>query len=432
MTVATKAKGPWNMLRRVGTISRRYGLTPRNMDRVLSRFAGWLAELNCSATFPVTGAALARSPGIIEKYQARHVEFAVHGYYHVDHQQLPLDEQLAHFTRARHLFEARGLTCHGFRSPYLRWNEDTLSAIRQTGLLYDSSQVIAWNVADGSETEAYRRVLRFYNAISADAYPALPRQVSGLVRIPYCVPDDEALIDRLQFDTAATLNKPWLAILAETYRRGELFTLGLHPERITLCEAPLLETLRAAHALSPGVWMARLDTIARWWTDRTEAEVTIGDGDPAGRGASSGRAATVSVKGPEGVTILARNVEVTAPVEEWDGVYRRVHATDFSVPGVPRPFIGVSPRSAPDLTSFLRQQGYIVEPAGDDQAHTLYLDRPQFGYADERPLLDQIENGDGPLVRLGRWPHGARSALCVTGDIDALTLWDYGLRFLGN
>jgi hypothetical protein len=32
---------------------------------------------------------------------------------------------------------------------------------------------------------------------------------------------------------------------------------------------------------------------------------------------------------------------------------------------------------------------------------------------------------------LGLWPAGARSALAVTGDIDALTLWDFGLRLLG-
>jgi hypothetical protein len=32
---------------------------------------------------------------------------------------------------------------------------------------------------------------------------------------------------------------------------------------------------------------------------------------------------------------------------------------------------------------------------------------------------------------LGRWPHNTGSALAITGDIDALTLWDYGLRYLG-
>jgi hypothetical protein len=30
-----------------------------------------------------------------------------------------------------------------------------------------------------------------------------------------------------------------------------------------------------------------------------------------------------------------------------------------------------------------------------------------------------------PLVKLGRWPDGAKSALCLTGDLDALSLVDY-------
>jgi hypothetical protein len=140
----------------------------------------------------------------------------------------------------------------------------------------------------------------------------------------------------------------------------------------------------------------------------------------------------VSVQGPDGTTILTRNVAVTAPTTDWDGSYRRVLAADFTLRADRRPFIGVSSASAPYLTRFLQQQGYIVEPAEDDQRHTLYIDRPQFGYEHERALLEHIESSTAPLVRLGRWPHGARSALCVTGDIDALTLWDYGLRFLGN
>jgi hypothetical protein len=47
-------------------------------------------------------------------------------------------------------------------------------------------------------------------------------------------------------------------------------------------------------------------------------------------------------------------------------------------------------------------------------------------------LLSQIEETDRPLVRLGRWPNSARCALAITGDIDALTLRDFGLRYLGR
>jgi hypothetical protein len=113
-------------------------------------------------------------------------------------------------------------------------------------------------------------------------------------------------------------------------------------------------------------------------------------------------------------------------------VYWRVKAAEFRILCNRRPFIGVSHSSSPRLVTFLRQQGYIIEQAKDDQRHTLYLDRPRFNIEDERPLLTAIEQGDFPLLRLGRWPYGARSALSITGDIDALTIWDYGLRFLGR
>jgi hypothetical protein len=172
------------------------------------------------------------------------------------------------------------------------------------------------------------------------------------------------------------------------------------------------------------VWIARLDEITRWWKARTDAAVTITPGDAGEFG--------LSVRGPEGVTILARGVQWLTPASEWDGVYQRASSVEVSLRAERRPFIGVSPASAPYLTDFLRQQGYVVEPATSERLHSLYLDRPRFEHADERPLLAQIEQGDFPLARLGRWPNGARSALCVTGDIDALTIWDYGLRFLGN
>jgi hypothetical protein len=84
------------------------------------------------------------------------------------------------------------------------------------------------------------------------------------------------------------------------------------------------------------------------------------------------------------------------------------------------------------LVSFLKQQGYIVETSLNPDRHSFYLDRSAFFSEDKRRLIAQIEGSDLPLARLGRWPNGARSALSVTGDIDALTLWDYGLRSLGR
>lgn len=422
---AARGKGLWNTLKRTKAISRRYGLTTRNMDQTLRRFAEILETFNGKATFPITGATLARSRDFTEKYQRENVEFAAHGYFHVDHRQLSLVEQMEQFTSVSRLFSARGIVPYGFRCPYLRWSDDTVTAIKQAAFTYDSSQALVWDVGDTViTTEPYRRVLDFYGAVSASMYPALPRWDNGLVRIPYCLPDDEALIDRLSFTTADAMNRIWPDILSETHQLGELFTLGLHPERLDLCEMALIKTLQLARDLSPAVWCARLDEIARWWKARTETQIDTTNGEEG--------LINLNVNGVDGVTVLARDVKVAAESNDWDGSYRQICANQFALQAEKRPFIGVSPASAPYLTSFLRQQGYIVEPAVTGEMHTIYLDRPQFSYEDERTLLAQIEQSNFPLVRLGRWPHGARSALCVTGDIDALTIWDYGLRFLGN
>lgn len=436
IAVAAEGKGLLGVVRRAQTIGRRYGLTPARMGQTLAHFAGILGRFQCGATFPITTAALARSSGVVERYQDQQIEFAVHGLFHVDHRRLSLDAQLGHFARARQIFAERGVACHGFRSPYLRWSEQTIAAVARSGFLYDSSQGLAWTLGAERETAAYRRVLGFYGARSADAFPALPSLRDGLVRIPYCLPDDESLVDRLGLTSDVPMTRLWLAILAETHRLGELFTLGLHPERTMLCATALAETLRCARALRPAVWVARLDEIARWWRARAVAGVTVEIAleTGAGAGAPGGPPPVmqVSVSGPPGTTILARGVELLSAAAPWDGGYLRVSGATAALRARARPFIGVSRRSSPALASFLRQQGYIVELAERGQEHTLSLDLPQFGEADERPLLARIEGDDFPLVRLGRWPDGARSALCVTGDIDALTIWDYGLRSIGR
>jgi peptidoglycan/xylan/chitin deacetylase (PgdA/CDA1 family) len=422
--VAINGKGFFNMARRARVITGRYGLTAGKMDHILAHTARILDEYDCAGTFPLVTAALVRSRGVAEKYQGKNIEYAIHGYYHIDHKLLSFERQAEYFVKARRVFEAHGLSASGFRCPYLRWNDDTLKAIELAGLLYDTSQVIAWNVAKENESDAYRRVLGFYGAVSADDYPALPRFENGLVRIPYCVPDDEALIDRLQFGSNVALENPWLAILEATHQRGELFTLGLHPERVYLCETALRETLETARQLRPSVWFARLDMIARWWLDRANAQASV-------------RAETdgiyhIDITGPEGSTLLARNLVVRSESQDWDGIYRQGNGTSITVQSEARPLIGVSPGSHPYLSAFLRQQGFIIETTDDKKGHSIFIHKEKFGYEDEKALIEEIEKSKAPLVRLCRWPNGARSALCVTGDIDALTIWDYYLRLIGR
>jgi peptidoglycan/xylan/chitin deacetylase (PgdA/CDA1 family) len=420
VAVAAKAKGPLALLKRARSITGRYGLTPAKMDRALRLFAQTVQKFDCGASFPLTAVVLSRNRSVIARYVDQNIEFAIHGYTHTDYSQLLPEEQSAHLDRARQTFAAAGMTATGFRCPYLRWSAATLSALRQQGLAYDSSQALAWDVLDGVGTNAYRRVLDFYGAQSATDYPALPQLVDGLVRIPYCLPDDEALVERLQWFDPEPMSRIWLAVLRRTYELGELFTVGLHPERISLCAGALETLLSEARSRSPTVWIARLDEIARWWRERAQATFQIVQED--------GNSRRLTVNGPPGTVVLARSVTVEAPAEPWAKGYRRVGSGDFGFRADRYPFIGVSPDAPVALMDFLRQQGYLVVTSVDARSCSLYLSRTDFAPEDARPLLRRIEEGTWPLLRLARWPDGAQSALSITGDIDALTLWDYALR----
>lgn len=424
VSVALKGKGLFNFLRRGVSVARHYGVSSNKMGRALAQFVGILRQFGCSATFPIPSVVLERNPHIVRMYQAQGIEFAVHGYRHVDHSQLSQAEQLAHLELAKQAFARAGIRAQGFRSPYLRWNIGTLTSLRRQGFGYDSSQGLCWDVLDGYGTPAYRQALDFYSALSAGDYPSLPSLEENLVRLPYSLPDDEALADRLRLDTPAKMSALWLAILRRTHELGELFTLGLHPERIAICQKPLTDVLDESRRLQPAVWIARLDEIAGWWRARAEAVVKAAD-------TVDGKV-HLTVLGPEGITVLVRNVKVDAPIAPRADGYWQVEATAFTVEASPRPFIGLSPVTSPQLASFLRQQGYVVEIGGENHHYSYYFDQAEFTADHKRPLLAEIEGGDRPLVRLGRWPDGARSALAVTGDIDALTLWDYGFRLVGN
>ncbi len=80
------------------------------------------------------------------------------------------------------------------------------------------------------------------------------------------------------------------------------------------------------------------------------------------------------------------------------------------------------------MIQFLRDQGYIVEVGHRPDEYTVFLETATFTERDALPLLAQVEGTPGPLVRFGRWPNGARSALAISGDLEALTIWDYALR----
>jgi peptidoglycan/xylan/chitin deacetylase (PgdA/CDA1 family) len=428
VAVAARGKGTWNAMRRAAAIGTHYGLGPRRMEDRLATVLAVADRCGCRATLPVVASVAERYPEVIARYWARGLEFAVHGLYHVDHTDLAKVDQIDQLERAKQALEGAGTLVAGFRAPYLRANEATIEAVRRTGFEYDASQAFHWPLdtaaggGGGRTTGAYERALDFYDARSAGAHPVLPWLESGIVRLPYCLPDDEAVVDRLEL-TPTRIAALWRGILDRTHERGELFTLAVHPERIVECAAAMADVLAAARTVRPPVWVARLDEIARWWRDRAVSIVSVREDRPGWL--------RVAVLGPDGLTMLARHLDVPG-AEPWFGADALVPATEVEIPALPRPFVGVRPAAPASLVTFLREQGYIVERSGSPRLYGSFVERDRFSWADRRPLLAELEDSAVPLLRLGRWPYGARSALSVTGDVDALTIGDYARRLLGH
>ena len=426
--VSIKAKGVYDAFRRIRSITKRYGLNPNLMDQALRHFSELLQQFDCGATFPITAVTLKRHEEIIKKYLDRNIEFAVHGYTHVDYSQLSQEIQLDHLKLAIEVFAHSGIKPVGYRSPYLHSGENLLAALDGFGFSYVSNQPILWDVLEKSEIDStaydrFNRAVSFYNPWLASERLSLPRFGDHLLEIPVSLPDDEILIERLYGDKAL-VKDTWRSILHRTYQRGELFTLQLHPERISLCAEGVASILSEARALSPAVWCTRLDEISNWWKARAHATIEMSETE-------NGSYHCV-VTGPSGTVVLARGVEIDAASSHWANDYQDVKAHQFNFRSSHRPSIGLSPSTSLDLANFLRRQGYLVETGLNKEKFSCYFNQVGFDVSQEKRIIDEIEGSKHPLIKLGRWPNGAKSALAITGDIDALTIWDYGLRLLGK
>jgi hypothetical protein len=69
-----------------------------------------------------------------------------------------------------------------------------------------------------------------------------------------------------------------------------------------------------------------------------------------------------------------------------------------------------------------------VAASGRDQRYALDLDRALPADTPPDAVVRFVAQRDADLVRVQPWPAGYRSCLSVTGDIDAVTLFDFALR----
>jgi peptidoglycan/xylan/chitin deacetylase (PgdA/CDA1 family) len=420
LAMSLHGRGPVGTVARTATVVSRFGVTTSAMARRLDRYDAITERFGIRPTLPTTACVLARHPDLLRRYAERGIEIALHGLVHGDHAVLDERRQRDTIERAVSIFERHGVQPTGFRGPYLRYNGATLDVLRALGLRYHSSQAVSFPLLSAdpgtSATASYHLALRLYSAVDARRTAVTPRLQGGLVDMPVAVPDDEILLDRLRFDEPARAAE-WRHILGITYARGELFTIQLHPERIDELGDALGAVLADARRLRPAVYVARLDDIASWWLRRSRFSLTVTRGDE--------HRARVRLEADDDATLLTRGLRIAST--PWYGRDAITELRDFEVGAERLPLVGVSHRSPAAVRRFLTEEGFPVEISDDRRAYGAHVDVAEQSWS-ESGVLDTIESGPGPLVRIWRWPDGARSAVAATGDIDALTLRDFFLR----
>jgi hypothetical protein len=368
-----------------------------------------------------------RYSSFIRHLQDLGAEIAVHGNDHIDLKTLPPMEAGRQLMKAVQTFKLYGIEAHGFRCPYLSCSDELVDALPKGLFEYSSNVAIQWDVNPytynnhrGTITEI---INKFYQPRESQDMVCVPWMRNGMVEIPVCVPDDLQLHSGLGLDLSG-ITEAWIQFLNQTYQRGELFTLIFHPELASYHEPSFRALLHEAKSLKPFVWVARLCEICDWWREKSEFQSEVSQ-------LSTGL--KISFNCSSRATILSKGIGGYGLKEAWDGPYFQVRTRTLDVPAEPRPFVGIALNVSRNVVSFLQDQGYLLDTSEKAPRCAIYLDNSALiQLRTQVELVNWIERSAGPLVRYWRWPDGAKSALSITGDLDALSLLDYFSRLFAR
>lgn len=444
-----QTRGPNFIWHRGQNLWARYGLGTKKSETRIEECLLCLNRQGCSPTFPVPALVLQKHPQFISHLASLGVEIAVHGYNHVDLKICSPQQASQELQRAAEVFRQFGFEPHGFRCPYLSCTDEMIHALPPSIFDYSSNRAIRWKSPQkaAAGNEMVETLNRFYVPLNADESVCVPWIQDYLVEIPVCIPDDLQLFDGYHL-TPSEVAQAWVQIIDKVHRTGELFTPMFHPELFLQCIEPLVEILQEASRYQPKVWITRLAEIAEWWLEKEGFFVTV---------VSDHEKITLKFTCTPRATILLRDLSQIDGIgyeypQPWDGRYRRIMARQFTLPAVPRPFIGISPDLPSEEIVFLREQGYILDTSEFARDCTIYLDKSRLAHFLVRPvrpigsppdgvwmfninrraLIEWIEAYRGPLVRFWRWPDGYKCTLSLSGDLDALSLLDYSNRLFST
>ena len=329
----------------------------------------------------------------------RGVELALHGFDHVDFATLSPAAIRRQFERSADAFRSAHIPFHGFRCPYLSATDEVFRQLPADLVRYSSNSAVTWpaSMPPGAGNSVTRQLDAFYGAQDARTAISLPSHIGGLVEFPCSLPDDIQIYDGLKAGQDG-LARAWCQTLESAHAHGELQVLMFHPELADRCSPAFRRLLELADSLRPAVWIARLDAVAEWWRERSCCVVE--------RTALSETQTLFTLRGSTRARLTRGSQSGTRLVADEE----------------PWPLIGISPLVAASTRDSLMNLGYLLD---DDQPGrcAFHLQRDQ---AVDRTLLQQLDAQ--PLIRIAPWPDDARAALCISGDLDALSLIDYARR----
>lgn len=422
------SKGFFHLIYRFFLILKRFGFSPRKISKNLYTILEIINKYEAGISLNITAVVLDRHPSLIKDLNKKGIEFGAHGYVHTNYNTLSLNDQIEGLKKSKEIFKRHQVPLYGFRAPYLSYNNDTLKAIKECGFFWSSNQVIDWEVLDQNNyTEAqwktYQRLLHvIYKPKSCSDYSSLPAMNGGFLEIPISIPDDEIMVDRLQIRNSDEISEVWQKIFEQTQKRGELFTLQLHHERLDYYKRSLESILKQASVPESKVWLATLKEITDWWKEKSDYKFEfISQGNKEYR---------VICNCSKRASVLVKNLISNTHQKTFFNGYKFINARDFIVESSAKPCIGLSPNSPIELVKFLKDEGFATEVNQNKDHYALYLDNyKNFSEKNKLELISSIENSSSPLVRYWRWPNENISALSITGDIDSITLWDFVIRF---
>jgi hypothetical protein len=226
-----KTKGMINTIKRMGMVTSRYSFN--GFVKSINTMLDVLDDNNAKVTFPITAITLERNMDLIKEIDSKTIEWAMHGYAHLDYAKLENDLIEEHMKKGKKIFKKANIDVVGFRSPYLSFNKNLLTILSKNGFIYDSSRCYFVNVVS-SKINSVKMILDYYKPLTKWSI----KKYNGILEIPVCLPDDELLSDRLKYKDEK-IGKIWVEMCQRLTKMNMIPVLGLHPERGKICKKAL-------------------------------------------------------------------------------------------------------------------------------------------------------------------------------------------------